>query len=264
MILDVEQITFYYKGNETPSLANVSFSVGIGESLGIIGPNGSGKTTLLRCISGILKPNFGQIKIAGRKLGTLSSKELAGTIAVVPQFSTKNLDFTVHEGVMMGRTPHISRFGKEKPKDLEVVQNAMELTNITALSTQRICTLSGGEFQRMIIARALAQEPKILLLDEPTVHLDISYQLEILELIKNLNKTNKITVIAVFHDLNLAAKYCGRLLLLHHGKPFAIGTPSTVLTAENIQKTYNVEVFTGQLPASSTVYILPSPSIRKE
>lgn len=232
-----------------------------GESFGVVGPNGSGKTTLLRCISGILNPRSGVVRLNGLNVHALSEKEIAKKIAVVPQSSAIDFDFTAQEMVTMGRNPHISRFRMESQKDYEIVERAMKLTNTRHLAKRPIRNLSGGEFQRIIIARALTQEPKLMLLDEPTVHLDISHQLEIMELIKRLNKDNGLTVISVFHDLNLAARYCERLMLLDCGKVSSIGTPHHVLTSENIQKTYHVNVLVKRHPLTSVLYVIPFTSV---
>jgi len=235
----------------------VIFSVDKGEFFGVIGPNGSGKTTLLRCISGVLKPRSGGVRVNGLNVYTLGEGEIAKNIAVVPQASAINFSFTALEIVMMGRNPHISRFRMENERDYKIAENAMELTNTKHLALRQMDTLSGGEQQRIIIARALAQEPKLLLLDEPTVHLDISHQLEIMELIRRLNRDNDIVVVAVFHDLNLAAHYCNRLMLLDSGKVFSIGTPHDVLTPENIRKTYHIDVLVKEHPLSSSLYVIP-------
>lgn len=257
-MLEVSNVDCYY--GEKRVLEKVTFSVNRGESFGVVGPNGSGKTTLLRCISGILKPRSGVARLNGLDVNALSQRELAKNIAVVPQSSFTDFDFTAQEIVMMGRNPHISRFRMESRKDYEIVEKAMELTNTDHLATRPVRSLSGGELQRIVIARALAQEPELLLLDEPTVHLDISHQLEIMELIRRLNKSNGLTVISVFHDLNLAAQYCERLVLLDHGKVSSLGPPHHVLTPENIQKTYHINVLVKRHPLTSSLYVIPFTS----
>lgn len=258
-MLQVSNVDCYY--GEKRVLEKVAFSVNQGESFGVVGPNGSGKTTLLRCISGILEPRLGVVRLNGLDVHALGQKEIAKNIAVVPQSSFTDFDFTAQEMVVMGRNPHISRFRMENRKDYEIVEKAMELTNTDHLATRTVRSLSGGELQRTIIARALAQEPELLLLDEPTVHLDISHQLEIMGLIRRLNKDNGLTVISVFHDLNLAAQYCERLLLLDRGKVSSIGPPQHVLTPENIQKTYHVNVLVKRHPLTSSLYVIPFTSM---
>lgn len=260
--LEVNDVDSYYGTKKV--LEKVDFSVDKGEFFGVIGPNGSGKTTLLRCISGVLKPRSGVVRVNGLNVYTLGERKIAKHIAVVPQASAINFSFTALEIVMMGRNPHISRFRMENERDYKIAENAMELTNTKHLALRPIDTLSGGEQQRVIIARALAQEPKLLLLDEPTVHLDISHQLEIMELIRRLNRDNDIVVVAVFHDLNLAAQYCNRLMLLDSGKVSSIGTPHDVLTPENIRKTYHVDVLVKEHPLSSSLYVIPFyPAVQK-
>ncbi len=257
-MLEVSNLDCYY--GEKRVLENVTFSVNRGESFGVVGPNGSGKTTLLKCISGVLKPRSGIVRLNGRVVQDLSEKEIARNIAVVPQSSAVDFDFSAQEMVRMGRYPHISRFRMERQEDHEIVKRAMEITNTEHLGARRIRTLSGGELQRVIIAQALAQQPKLVLLDEPTVHLDIGHQLEIMTLIKKLNRDNGLTVISVFHDLNLAAQYCERLMLLDCGKVSSIGSPHQVLTSENIQKTYRINVLVKRHPLTSALYIIPYTS----
>jgi len=257
-LLEVSDVNFYYGAKR--ALENIAFTVEEGEFFGVIGPNGSGKTTLLRCISGIFKPQSGVVRFNGPNLQSLGKREIAKNIAMVPQSSAINFAFTALEIVMMGRNPHVSRFRMEGQRDYKIAENAMKLTNTEHLASRLINTLSGGEQQRVIIARALAQEPKLMLLDEPTVHLDISHQLGIMELIKKLNKNNGITIIAVFHDLNLAAQYCDRLMLMDDGKVTSIGSTSQVLTPENIRKTYHVNVLVKEHPLTSSLYVIPFSS----
>jgi len=217
-------------------LEEINFSAGEGDYIGIIGPNASGKSTLLKSISKTLKPHTGMVLLNERDLYTLKSVEVAKKIAVVPQESVISFAFTTLEVVLMGRIPHLNRFEMEGTKDLTLAKKAMQLTNSWYLRERPINQLSGGEKQRVIIARALAQEPKVLLLDEPTHHLDINHQIEILDLIRGLNKEERMVVIAVFHDLNIASQYCHRLILLSKGKIFAAGRASDVLTQENIER----------------------------
>jgi len=257
-LLEVSGVNFYYGAKR--ALENVTFTVKESEFFGVIGPNGSGKTTLLRCISGIFKPQSGVVRFNGSNMQNLSKREIAKNIAMVPQSSAINFAFTALEIVMMGRNPHVSRFRMEGQRDCKLAENAMKLTNTEHLASRLINTLSGGEQQRVIIARALAQEPKLMLLDEPTVHLDISHQLGIMELIRKLNKNNGITIIAVFHDLNLAAQYCDRLMLMDDGKIASIGNTHQVLTSENIRKTYHVNVLVKEHPLTSSLYVIPFSS----
>jgi len=256
-LLKIDNIDFSYPGAKI--LEDVTFEMKSGEFLGIMGPNGSGKTTLLRCLSNALSPQIGTVLIDGKDIQRLSKKEIARNIGVVPQTSSVDFAFAVSELVLMGRTPHTERFKSETTHDFEIAEEAMRLTNILHLSERTFDELSGGERQRVIIARALAQEPKILLLDEATVHLDISSKFEILNLVRNLSKQREIIVIAVFHDLNLAAQYSDKLILLDNGKIASMGLPHEVLTPENIQKTYHIDVIVKQHPITNTPYVTPCP-----
>jgi len=241
----------------TNVLENINFSATGGDFIGVIGPNASGKSTLLKSISKVLKPHTGVVLLNERDVYTLKSAEIAKNLAVVPQESVISFAFTALEVVLMGRTPHLNRFEMEGTKDLIIAKKAMELTNAWHLRERPINTLSGGEKQRVIIARALAQEPKALLLDEPTDHLDINYQIEILDLIKRLNKEEEMVVIAVFHDLNIASQYCDRLILLSKGRIFAAGRAGDVLTRENIEKVYGIKVTVKQDDISGRLIIHP-------
>ena len=240
MKLNINGISFYY--DSVQALERVTFEMNEGEVLGVIGPNGSGKTTLLKCINKVLKPKTGSILIDKANILELDRKEIAKNIGVVPQNFTIHFPFTVFDIVLMGRTPHLGRLDMETSKDIKITKNAMEITNTQHLADRLIDEVSGGEKQRVIIARALTQEPKILLLDEPTLHLDINHQLEILELIKKLARKNKLIVVLVSHDLNLVHRYCDRLMLLNSGKIYSIGKPQDVLTKDNIKDVYNVEI----------------------
>ena len=255
MLLKIDNIDFSYQSSKV--LDDVTFEVKSGEFLGVMGPNGSGKTTLLRCVSNVLIPQVGTVLIDGKSIQKLSKKEIARNIGVVPQMSNIDFAFTVSELVLMGRAPYIKRFKSENTHDFEISEKAMRLTNILHLAERTFDELSGGEKQRVIIARALAQEPKILLLDELTVHLDISSQFEILNLVKNLSKQKERIVISVFHDLNLAAQYSDKLILLNNGKIISMGLPDEVLTPENIQKTYHTDVIIKRHPITNTPYVTP-------
>ncbi|MDI6888162.1 MAG: ABC transporter ATP-binding protein [Methanocellales archaeon] len=256
--LKINNIACRYESAEI--LENIEFSASGGDFVGVLGPNGSGKTTLLRSISRTMRPHIGTVLLNEKNIYALPSKEVARNLAVVPQESPISFDFTALEIVLMGRTPHLGRFEIESAKDLAIAKKAMKLTNTRHLSQRPITELSGGERQRIVIARALAQEPKVLLLDEPTMHLDINHQIEILNLIKRLNREEKMIIIAVFHDLNLAALYCDLLMLLHQRKIFSLGSPEKVLTAENIKRVYDAEVLVKRHPATNSIYVTLLPS----
>jgi len=253
--LEIRGVSFSYES--TPILKDVTFSVGQGEFLGVMGPNGSGKTTLLRCMCKVLEPRVGTVLIDGRDLRRFTRDEIAKTVGVVPQIPTVDAAFTVFEIVLMGRASHIGRFGAESARDLEVVEEALKMTDTLHLADRTFDELSGGERQRVIIARALAQEPRVLLLDEPTVHLDIKYQLELLELIERLNKQIGIVIVAVFHDLNLASQHCDSIILLHNGRIEAIGAPERVLTPESIRRIYGVDVVVKRHPVTNALHVAP-------
>ena len=238
-------------------LENIDFSAKGGDFIGVVGPNASGKSTLLKSISKVLKPHTGVVLLNERDVHTLKSAEIAKNLAVVPQESVISFTFTALEVVLMGRTPHLNRFEMESTQDLIIAQKSMELTNTWYLAERPIDTLSGGEKQRIIIARALTQEPRVLLLDEPTDHLDINHQIEILDLIKRLSKEKEMVVIGVFHDLNIVSQYCDRLILLHKGRIFAAGGAGDVLTGENIEKVYGVKVTVKQDDISGKLLIHP-------
>ncbi len=262
MKLEIRGVSFSYESS--PILKDLIFGVGEGEFLGVMGPNGSGKTTLLRCMCKVLEPQVGTILIDGRDLRSFERSEVAKTVGVVPQGSMVDAAFTVFEIVLMGRTSHIGRFGVESAKDLKAVEEAMEMTGILHLADRTFDELSGGERQRVIIARAFAQEPKVLLLDEPTVHLDIKYQLEILELIERLNKKTGIVIVSVFHDLNLACQHCDSIMLLYNGRIEAIGPPEQVLTPESIRRIYGVDVVIRRHPVTNALNVSPYLFVKKD
>jgi len=252
--LEVENLTKCFGG--LVAVNNVSFHVGRGEMVGLIGPNGSGKTTLLRVISGILVPKAGQVFLQGTRLEKISRRNLAQTLSCLSQDLSLDLSFTVREITLMGRSPHLSKIGRETTKDFEIAERAMQLADVSHLADRLITEISSGERQRALIAMCLAQEPKMLLLDEPTSHLDIAHQLSVLDLIGKLNRQTNMTVIAVFHDLNLAAEYCDKLLVLDRGRVEAFGSPEDVLTADMILKVYGAKVQTLQNPVSGKPHIV--------
>lgn len=239
------------------ALQNISLEVNKGEILGLIGPNGSGKTTLLKCVNRKLRTVTGTVLIEDKDISRFSRKEIARNIGVVPQISSVSFPFTIFDIVLMGRYSRTKRFSKEAEKDISVVQRCLELAGIEHLSSRFITEISGGEYQKVIIARALAQEPKILLLDEPILHLDINHQIEILELIRGLTQKEKLAVIMVLHDFNLAARFSDKLLLLEKGSVYSTGSVGDVLTAGNIEKVFQVKVRITRDPETDTLNIIP-------
>jgi iron complex transport system ATP-binding protein len=234
----------------------VSLEVANGELVAVVGPNGCGKTTLLRSLSRTLKPAKGAIYIDELDIFHFSGRELAREMAVVPQDGEVAFEFTVLETVLMGRSPHLGRFSLEGAHDLDIAREAMAQTSTLHIAERPVNALSGGERQRVIIARALAQQPQVILLDEPTSHLDINFQVEILELIRRLTREKGIAALAVLHDLNLAAHYCDRMILMKDGKIHSSGIPDDVLTAENVREVYGVEVWVKKHPAYGRPYVI--------
>jgi iron complex transport system ATP-binding protein len=255
VLLNVEGVECRYGSIKV--LENVSLSVKGGDFVGILGPNGSGKTTLLKSISRTLKPHKGTILLNNYDIYSLKNVDVAKQLAVVPQESNIGFSFSALDVVMMGRNPHITRFQMEGTKDLAIVRKAMIVTNTWQFADRPINELSGGEKQRVIIARALAQEPSILLLDEPLTHLDIINQLEIMDLVKDLCIKEKLVVLAVFHDLNLAARYCTSAMMLKKGKIYAVGGLSEVLTSENIKGVFNVNAIVQKHLVSNSIFVIP-------
>ena len=208
------------------------------EFVGIIGPNGSGKSTLLKCIYRTLKPNGGCIMLGNTPISTMSVKESAKKLAVVAQHNYYNFDFSVEEVVLMGRSPHKKRLEPDNSKDYQIVNESLDKVGMLEFKNRSFSTLSRGEQQRVILARALAQQTPCLILDEPTNHLDIKYQLSLLNIVKDLD----LTIVAAIHDLNIAAMYCDRLFVMKNGKIVGSGTPQEVLTKEFIKEIYDIDV----------------------
>lgn len=237
-------------------LNGLAFSISSGSFNGIIGPNGSGKSTLLKSLSRVLKPVKGTVLLNEKDLYRMGPQEVAKKMAVVPQETAVNFSFTVKDIVIMGRSPHLGRFENEGEKDFAAARQAMALTGTLHLADRLITAVSGGERQRVIIARALTQEPEIILLDEPTSHLDINHQVEILSLLQRLNRENNLTIISVFHDLNLAAQYCDSLILMKKGAVFTVGEPQSVLTSGNIKEVYGASVLVRKHPVTGRPSII--------
>lgn len=253
--LQVNNLKFGYRKDLV--IKDVSFNVKKGDFISIIGPNGSGKSTLLKTLNNLYKPDKGKIILEGKEIKTFKKRDLAKKIALVPQDTNIDYDFTVEDIVMMGRHPYKGRFEKENNEDYKIVKEALEMTNTFKLRERPITEISGGERQRVIIAKALAQNPSIILLDEPTSNLDINHQIEILNLLKQLNEERKTTVILVIHDINLAARYSKDIILLNDGKILGKGTPEEVITPKNIEESYNMKVVIEKNKYTNTVYLTP-------
>lgn len=237
-----------------PALDGVSLSVSPQEMCGVIGPNGSGKTTLLRAIDGLLSPVRGTVLLEGRAVGKMSSRQVAAVIGVVPQRAGAGFGFTAREMVAMGRSPHLPALSTETDRDQTIIDDAMARTGVVQLADRPIDSLSGGEFQRVLIARALAQEPRVLLLDEPTAHLDLRYQREIMDLLSTLCGSG-LTMVAALHDVNLAAEYCDRLVLLSGGQIAAMGAPVQVLEERTLERVFGIPLRVATQPVSGRPYI---------
>lgn len=236
--LTIKDLNFGYNGR--PILEEINFSVKKHEILAIIGPNGAGKSTLLKCINGLLKIRKGAVDLDGEAVRTMVKKDIAGCIGYVPQHITATFPLTVFDMVLLGRYPHQHRYSAKK--DRRKVLEVLNLLGIEDLSMRNFAKLSGGQKQKVAIARALVQEPKILLLDEPTSNQDILQQLEVFELLKDLVKQKHMSVIMAIHDLNLTARYADIVLLLNKGRIAAKGDPSSVMTSPNISSVYKVDV----------------------
>jgi iron complex transport system ATP-binding protein len=245
---EVRGLRFSYPGAARPALEDVRLSIQPGALYAVIGPNGSGKSTLLKLLLGALKPETGDVLYSGRPVEEWSRRSLAQRIGVVPQGEETAFPVTVREMVEMGRYPHLGILGRPSVDDVRAIDDAMQHCDVDGLKDRPISRLSGGERQRALIARALAQEPTTLVLDEPTVSLDIRHEMEIFELLAELTSTHGKTVVLVTHHLNLAARYADRLLLLDAGRPIAEGTPSEVLTRETIERVYQWSVAVGAHP----------------
>ena len=255
--LRVLGVSFSYEAREV--LKGVTLTLREGEFVGLMGPNGSGKTTLLKVMNSVLRPKEGVVLVNELAVSKLTAKEVAKLFGVVSQEYETSLGFTALDVVLMGRNPYLSRFRGESRRDYEVAIEAMKLTNTLHLADRPFNELSGGEKQRVVIARALAQEPKVLLLDEPTSHLDINNQIEVLELLKRLCKERGVLAVAVIHDFNLATYYCDEVILMKDGRIFSMGTPSEVLTPSNIEAVFGVKVLVQRHPVTGLPFVTPLP-----
>ncbi len=234
--ITIEGLTFGYNGSRI--LEDLNLIVGNCEVLGLVGPNGSGKTTLIKCIDRILKPK-GSVLLDGRETENMSRQEIARCFGYVPQSGAPPLATTVFDTILMGRRPHMG--WRISPVDIDIVAEMIELLHLDDLAMRDFSDLSGGQKQKVLIARALCQEPKVLLLDEPTSNLDMKHQLEVMEIITSLVKKKNVSAVMAIHDLNLAARFVDKLAILKGGKIYAAGTPKDLISTENIRDVYGVE-----------------------
>lgn len=257
--LKAEGIWFRY--NTEWILRGVDLEVATGELLGIAGPNASGKTTLLRVLQGLFHPQEGKVWVCGMEMTKLKRREVARLMAVVPQVTAIPLGFSVLETVLMGRNPHLRPLEFEGPDDLRIAMECLEITGCHHLWDRKIEQLSGGETQRVLLARALAQQTPILILDEPTAHLDLKYQIEFAWLLTRLNAERNITVIWVSHDLNLASLVCHRIVLLADGSCRYCGPPQEVVTARNVEEVFGAKVIVDAHPQTGTPRVTPAVGV---
>jgi iron complex transport system ATP-binding protein len=254
-LLEAKEVSFQYQ--QTPIIQGLSLSIRQGDFVAILGPNGAGKSTLVKLLSGALAPTAGAISLETRHISSIPRKEIAAQISVMPQEATVSFSFTALEVVLLGRYPHQDGFSFASPRDIEIAKRSLEEVDAMHLSARQVSSLSGGEKQRVFLAKALAQEPRILLLDEPTAHLDLAHQALAL---RAASSRAKGAVIAVLHDCNIAALYASRIVLLSQGKLFADGSPSEVLTQENVSRCFGHPVEIIQREAYGVPAVLPIKS----
>ncbi|HYH05329.1 MAG TPA: heme ABC transporter ATP-binding protein [Bacillota bacterium] len=254
-VIDIHKLSFSFA--KDPVLQDICLNFAKGKFYTILGPNGSGKTTLLKTIAKLYEIKQGEISVNGVSLETLTPKNLAQQLAVMPQDTAIEFEFSVLDVVMMGRNPYLSRFVEESEADLNLARQAMEITNTWHLRDRSITQLSGGERQRVMIARALTQQTGIIALDEPVSHLDIHHQIALLKQISEMNRVHEVTVLAVLHDLNLAAAFSDYLVLMHQGRIHCHGVPEEVLKPDIIEAVYGVAVHIIQAPDTGRPYVIP-------
>ena len=245
-IINLSKVSFAYEIH--PVVNAISLSIKNGEFVGVIGPNGSGKSTLLKLISGILHPDQGKVAFKGKNIESIKRRELAQSLAWIPQESHLAFPYQAIEVVLMGRHPYLSPLAFEGEEDIFIAERAMELTDTRQFSSRLLTEISGGEKQRVMLASAMTQEPEVMILDEPTSALDIKYQIEILNILKQLREERKLTLVLAMHDLHLASKFCQRLILLDEGKMVCEGKPEEVLKKSILERVYGirVKIFTDQ------------------
>lgn len=252
-IVKIEGLSVSFGKHEV--LTDINIDIKKGEFVTILGPNGSGKTTLLRSISNMTQIRRKTVWVDGHDIFLMKAKERARLMSVVPQNTDVVYEFTCHDVVMMGRYPHVSRFKGETEKDKEIVLKAMQTTNVEYLKDRFFTEISGGERQRVVLAQAIAQDPEVILLDEPISNLDPQYQVEILDTVKKLSIEKGLTVIAILHDLNFASMYSDKVILMKEGKIFASGMAQDVLTAENIKTVFDADVLVSKSPVINRPHI---------
>ena len=256
-ILDIRDISLNFRDKSI--LTDVSFSVSSGEFFVIIGPNGAGKTSLLKVLAGLQKSDRGSVTVKGKNVSQYRRRNLSQIMAIVPQQIEVGFPFTVADAVIMGRSPHLGILGMESENDFYIAGEAMKFTDVAHLADRKLYQLSGGELQRVIIARAICQQPEIILLDEPTTALDPAHQLKIMDLMEKFRREQGTTIIMVSHDLNLASMYGDRLLLLKEGRVVKSGAPRNVLSKELLEESYGCRMQIDESPLGKAVRVTPVP-----
>lgn len=260
--LKVESLTYQPNNNTREILKQISESFCKGEFYGILGPNGSGKTTFIRHLLGLLKVQTGRILLENKCISEYKKKELAAQLSFVPQNTYLEADFSVYDIVAMGRTPYRTRFGELTQEEECLIEEALEITNTLKFKEKQFNQLSGGEAQRVLVARAIAQDTPWMVLDEPISHLDIKHQVELMETLRRLNQEKKKTIIAILHDLNLTSSYCNQVVLMKEGEVFAAGQTEEVLTREHLKKVYELDFEIQQTPTTGKKYYMPLHIVR--
>ncbi|MEW6664652.1 MAG: ABC transporter ATP-binding protein [Thermodesulfobacteriota bacterium] len=254
-VLSLERVHFSYGADWV--LKGVDLHVLEGEMIGVLGPNGSGKSTLLRVMDGMVRPQEGRVLMGGKDISNLGRRTIAREIAVVSQEHHFRFEFTALEVALMGRFPHMRRFEFESQRDLDIAAGALDATGTHGLANRSIHALSGGEKQRVLIARALAQEPRLVLLDEPTSFLDLKHKRDIFRLVSTLSRERGLSVVLVSHDIDLAAQHCRRLVLLKNGEVCGAGKPDDVLTGANLERVYDCPVLVDKHPVTGAPRVSP-------
>ena len=258
-LVEVRDLSFRYQRDWV--LKNVTFTLDRGEFLGLIGPNGSGKSTLLKIINGVHLPQKGQVLFEAREVSSWSRKTLAQRMAVVAQETALEFPLTVLELVLMGRYPHLGALQFESDRDLAIAREAMELVDVSHLQQRRAMDLSGGERQRAIVARALSQQPICLLMDEPTAFLDLRHQIDLFSLTRELVRKDNLGALVISHDINLAAQFCDRLLLLDRGQIAMQGPSEQVILPEHLERVYGCRLLVDESPISGKPRVTPVPPL---
>jgi iron complex transport system ATP-binding protein len=256
-LLSVENVSLGYEKN--PVIRDITFGVPAGSVFGIIGPNGAGKTTLFKALSRLVKPWEGRVCYKGTDIEGIARRKFARSVAVIPQFRSVPPPFTVHEFVSLGRYPHGGRLSRLGGEDAKIIEEVLGLLNVACFRHKLVSSLSGGEMQRVFLAQGLVQSPELLLMDEPTAHLDIGQKIRTLDLMRSLSKHRGLTAVVILHDLNLAGMYCDKILMMAQGGIRAAGNPEEVLTAEYIMEVYGTPARVDMDPATSRPHIFFLP-----